>query len=389
MFPQSLNFQPVNTEQYCTSGDVTIFPGAAIAPGVLLQADVGSRIVIRAGVCIGLGSVIHASHGTITINDGANLGAGVLLIGDVTIGARACLGSAVTVINSAVAARAILESGLVVGDRSRRESIDDILDDIPMNSDQQTVRANPVSTNPAATHPVSASSIGDQPVSTHSTYSDPIPPVANSFQTSNGFYSPNNSAHPIAPTSTDSTPDLTPNLTPDLTPNLTVATPDVPSIPALSSTPIVSTFKYPEEPSLDISTPGIVLDNSGKPWQTCDPNPWDPTDRPPGETTCQITSKPNDPTPYNPTLFSSQTTASPYPPYPQNPPLSTDTVSTFKYPEPIAHTIAPAVTPTATPAVTPTATPEPPIAEPATPSEPKAVYGQDYVNRMLGKLSGR
>ena len=93
MFPQSLNFQPINTEQYCTSGDVTIFPGAAIAPGVLLQADVGSRIVIRAGVCIGLGCVIHASHGTITINDGANLGAGVLLIGDVTIGARACLGA--------------------------------------------------------------------------------------------------------------------------------------------------------------------------------------------------------------------------------------------------------------------------------------------------------
>ncbi len=307
MFPQSLNFQPVNTEQYCTSGDVTIFPGAAIAPGVLLQADVGSRIVIRAGVCIGLGSVIHASHGTITINDGANLGAGVLLIGDVTIGARACLGSAVTVINSAVAARAILESGLVVGDRSRRESIDDILDDIPMNSDQQK--------------------------------SDPIPTVADSSQTSNGFHSPNNSAHPI-----------------------------------------VSTFKYPEEPSLDITAPGIVLDNSGKPWQTCDPNPWDPTDRPPGETTCQITSKPKDPTPYNPDLFSSHANASPYPPYPQNPPLSTETVSSFKYPEPISYGIPPVTTPEVTEAE--------PIEEPATPSEPKPVYGQDYVNRMLGKLSG-
>ncbi len=356
MFPQSLNFQPVNTEQYCTSGDVTIFPGAAIAPGVLLQADVGSRIVIRAGVCIGLGSVIHASHGTITINDGANLGAGVLLIGDVTIGARACLGSAVTVINSAVAARAILESGLVVGDRSRRESIDDILDDIPMNSDQPK--------------------------------SDPIPPVANSFQTINGFYSPNTSSDDLISPPIESPTAISSGLASELAieaPTSTQTEALGSTVTPVAITPIVSTFKYPEEPSLDITTSGIVLDNSGKPWQGCDPNPWDPTNHPPGETTCQITSKPKEATPYNPDLFSSQTTASPYPPYPQNPPLSTDTASTFKYPEPIAHTIAPAVTPTATPPVTP----EPPIEEPATPSEPKAVYGQDYVNRMLGKLSGR
>lgn len=366
MFPHSLNFQPINTEQYCTSGDVTIFPGAAIAPGVLLQADVGSRIVIRAGVCIGLGSVIHASHGTITINDGANLGAGVLLIGDVTIGARACLGSAVTVINSAVAARAILESGLVVGDRSRRESIDDILDDIPMNSSSQKVSSTPVSTNSSATNsvssnaissnPVASNSVASNPVSTHSiaqapvseqpSDSNPTPIVADSLQTSNGFYSA-----------------LDSGITP------------------VEIKPIVSTFKYPEEPSLDITSPGIVLDNSGKPWQTCDPNPWDPTDRPPGETTCQITSKPKEATPYNPDLFSTHTHASPYPPYPQTPPPSTDTASTFKYPEPLAPTI-----PTIE---TPAIAPDQPIEEPLTPAEPKAVYGQDYVNRMLGKLSGR
>ncbi len=334
MFPQSLNFQPVNTDQYCMSGDVTIFPGAAIAPGVLLQADVGSRIVIRAGVCIGLGSVIHATHGTITINDGANLGAGVLLIGDVTIGARACLGSAVTVINSAVAARAILESGLVVGDRSRRESIDDIINDIPMNSTNQTVVvANPVSTNSV---------------------------VSNSISNSNA----SGNADPIA------APKV---VVPDLTLEaLTPATSD--SIALAPTTSIVSTFKYPEEPSLDISTPAIVLDNSGQPWQTCDPNPWDPKHHPVGETTCQITSTPKEATPYNPDLFSSQTNASPYPPYPQPPQLSTESVSTFKYPEPINQITVQEIT----------------LEEPKKePIEPKAVYGQDYVNRMLGKLSGR
>ena len=90
MFPKSLSFEPISTtQQYCVSGDVAICAGVAIAPGVLLQADAGSRIVIRSGVCIGLGCVIHARQGTITINEGANLGAGVLLIGDVTIGARA------------------------------------------------------------------------------------------------------------------------------------------------------------------------------------------------------------------------------------------------------------------------------------------------------------
>jgi carbon dioxide concentrating mechanism protein CcmN len=323
MFPQSLNFQPINTEQYCTSGDVTIFPGAAIAPGVLLQADVGSRIVIRAGVCIGLGCVIHASHGTITIHDGANLGAGVLLIGNVTIGARACLGTAVTVINSVIDSRAILESGSVVGDRSRRESIDDLINDIPMNADKYVDKTKVETANQTSMRPISSAPIDSNSI----------------------------------------TPE---NLVPT---------------PAVLSTPVISTFKYPEEPTLDITAPGIVLDNSGQAWQPCDPNPWDPTNHPPGETTCQITSKPKEATPYNPTLFSSQTTASPYPPYPQTPQGLTETVSTFKYPEPAYQSIAPQVAPETTPASTPV--------QPEPTAEPKPVYGQDYVNRMLGKLTGR
>jgi carbonic anhydrase/acetyltransferase-like protein (isoleucine patch superfamily) len=333
MFPHSLSFEPINTDRYSVSGDVTIFPGAAIAPGVLLQADVGSRIVIRAGVCIGLGSVLHASHGTITVNDGANLGAGVLLVGDVSIGARACLGAAVTVINASVEARKILESGTVVGDRSRRESIDELIDSIPMNSPNPT----PVSTT--------------TPVST------------NGYPNSSDLNSVNST--PIV---------LTPIVPTPIVPTPIVPTPIVP-------TPIVSTFKYPESPTIAINSPALVVDNSGKPWQTCDTNPWDPTNHPPGETTCQITSKPKDPTPFNNNLFSDQNHSSPYPPYPQPVQTSTPTISTFVDPNP---TIVPE------PVIAePIAPPEP--SEPAkeTPSEPKPVYGQDYVNRMLGKMSGR
>ena len=139
MFSRSLNFEPINTKQSLTSGDVVTFADAVIAPGVLLQADTGSQIMIRSGVCIGLGSVIHARGGNIVIDDGANLGAGVLLIGTVTIGARACLGAAVTVIDSEVAPGMILEAGTLVGDRSRQATtneinVNDLINTIPMNS---------------------------------------------------------------------------------------------------------------------------------------------------------------------------------------------------------------------------------------------------------------
>jgi carbon dioxide concentrating mechanism protein CcmN len=114
-----LQLMPVSTTHYYVSGDVTIHAGAAIAPGVLLQADPGSRIVIHASVCVGLGSVIHAHSGTIEVGEGVIVGAGVLLVGSLTVGDRACVGSGTTVMNRSIERMSIVPPGsLLVFERS-------------------------------------------------------------------------------------------------------------------------------------------------------------------------------------------------------------------------------------------------------------------------------
>lgn len=57
------------------SGEVTIHPSAVLAPGVILQAAVNSKIIIGPGVCIGMGSILQVSEGTLEVEAGANLGA--------------------------------------------------------------------------------------------------------------------------------------------------------------------------------------------------------------------------------------------------------------------------------------------------------------------------
>ncbi len=114
-----LQLRPIDTAHYLVSGDVTIHEGAAIAPGVLLQAGSGSRIIVGAGVCIGIGSVIHVHEGTLEIGEGAIIGAGVLLIGQVKIGDRACIGSASTILDSSIEVGGLVAPGSLVGDRSR------------------------------------------------------------------------------------------------------------------------------------------------------------------------------------------------------------------------------------------------------------------------------
>jgi carbon dioxide concentrating mechanism protein CcmN len=116
-----LQLRPVSTAHYYMSGDVTIQDGAAIAPGVLLQADPNSRILIKSGACIGVGAVLHAHQGTVEVGEGANVGAEVLLIGQVVIGANACIGSATTILNSAIAKGEVVPPGSLIGDNSRPE----------------------------------------------------------------------------------------------------------------------------------------------------------------------------------------------------------------------------------------------------------------------------
>lgn len=112
--------QPMNHSHFCVSGNVTIHPSAVIAPGVLLQADPESQVIIAAGACIGMGAILHAHQGTIEVEEGANIGAGVLIVGKGKIGANACIGSATTILNSSIGWGEVVAPASVVGDTSRQ-----------------------------------------------------------------------------------------------------------------------------------------------------------------------------------------------------------------------------------------------------------------------------
>lgn len=101
------------------SGEVTIDPNAAIASGVMLLAAPNSRIIISAGVCIGMGTVLHAHDGILEIETGAILGAGVLVVGGGKIGANACIGSATTILNCSIEPGQVVAPGSLLGDTSR------------------------------------------------------------------------------------------------------------------------------------------------------------------------------------------------------------------------------------------------------------------------------
>ncbi|MEH2287909.1 transferase [Nostoc sp.] len=102
------------------SGEVTIHPSAVLAPGVILQAAVNSKIIIGPGVCIGMGAILQVHEGTLEVEAGANLGAGFLMIGEGKIGANACIGSATTVFNYSVEPGQVVPPGSILGDTSRQ-----------------------------------------------------------------------------------------------------------------------------------------------------------------------------------------------------------------------------------------------------------------------------
>ena len=102
-------------------GNVTIDPSAAIAPGVLLQAEENSRITIGAGVCIGAGTIVHAAGGNLDICMGVCLGRGVLIIGSGTIAPNACIGAGTTAIDPQIEEGAVIPTHSLIGDRSRGE----------------------------------------------------------------------------------------------------------------------------------------------------------------------------------------------------------------------------------------------------------------------------
>ncbi len=104
----------ISQSQFYSSGNIFIDPTAVIAPGVVLQADPSSQIIIGAGVCIGMGSIIHAHGGTLKIGSGAILGAGVLVVGQGNIGVNACIGSCTTLYNTNLKSGEILAPGILL-----------------------------------------------------------------------------------------------------------------------------------------------------------------------------------------------------------------------------------------------------------------------------------
>ena len=102
-------------------GNVSIDPTAAIAPGVLLQAEADSRITIGAGVCIGAGTIVHASGGNIDIGAGVCVGRGVLIVGSGGIDRNACIGAGTTVFNPQIEEGDVIPTHSILGDRSRGE----------------------------------------------------------------------------------------------------------------------------------------------------------------------------------------------------------------------------------------------------------------------------
>ncbi|NMF57901.1 LbetaH domain-containing protein [Pseudanabaena yagii] len=100
--------EPIGDFRSYVCGDVVIDETAAIASGVLIQADQGGKIMIGAGVCIGMGAVLHAQGGLLEIGAGANLGAGVLVYGTSRIGEGACIGASSSIVRAVIAKGAIV-----------------------------------------------------------------------------------------------------------------------------------------------------------------------------------------------------------------------------------------------------------------------------------------
>ena len=112
--------QPISNNDIYIKGDVSIDASAAIAPGVIIRADPDSKVIIGAGVCIGMGTILHAHKGTLEVEAGATIGAGVLVVGNVKISTHACIGSLTTIWNETVAPNQFVVAGSLIGDTGRQ-----------------------------------------------------------------------------------------------------------------------------------------------------------------------------------------------------------------------------------------------------------------------------
>ncbi|MFE1748873.1 hypothetical protein [Coleofasciculus sp. H7-2] len=147
---------PLSNSQVYVKGDVSIDDSAAIAPGAILQAAPDSKIIIAAGVCIGMGTILHAHQGTIEVETGAILGAGVLVVGKGKIGANACIGATTTILNSNVESWQIVPPGSLLGDNTRQ------IADTPTADTPTAASSEAVSDPPANQEDFPAASTGEE-----------------------------------------------------------------------------------------------------------------------------------------------------------------------------------------------------------------------------------
>jgi carbon dioxide concentrating mechanism protein CcmN len=143
--PLSLQYREANV-----IGDVQVDALAMIAPGVLLYAEPGCQIRVGAGVCLGMGCVIHARGGDIEIAAGASVGTGVLIWGAGQLGSQACIGANSTLIHPQLDALAVVAPASLVGDASRQVTVTATVT-VEKTAIEQTVEKTSVAVTAAVT----------------------------------------------------------------------------------------------------------------------------------------------------------------------------------------------------------------------------------------------
>ncbi len=108
---------------YYVGENVIVHANVVIASGVVLEAAPGSRVIVGAGTCIGAGTVVQAYGGDLILAVGVSLGKDVLLLGQGTVGQKACIGAESTVVNPAIRANQVIaaRSLLIAASGNRSE----------------------------------------------------------------------------------------------------------------------------------------------------------------------------------------------------------------------------------------------------------------------------
>ncbi|MDJ0552987.1 MAG: hypothetical protein QNJ68_00785 [Microcoleaceae cyanobacterium MO_207.B10] len=172
--------QPIDNTEPVVSGDVKIDPSVAIASGVILQAASDCHIVIAAGVCIGMGVILHAYQGNIQVESGVTIGAGVLVVGKSQIGANACIGSVATIIEHDIEPKQIVPPSSILGESGRQilenstSAVSEAPSQIPLTPKATTATNSndDLSVNQELS---SSSEIEEEVLSQNNTFNPPIP----------------------------------------------------------------------------------------------------------------------------------------------------------------------------------------------------------------------